>query len=30
MLNTKTLLLSHHGTAGAMLAEKLALEPDLW
>lgn len=26
MLNSKTLLLAHHGTAGALLAEKLALD----
>lgn len=26
MINSKTLLLAHHGTAGALLAEKLALE----
>ena len=26
MLNTKTLLLAHHGTAGALLAEALAFE----
>jgi len=26
MLNTKTLLLAHHGTAGALLAETLALD----
>ena len=26
MINSKTILLSHHGTEGALLAEKLALE----
>ena len=26
MLNSKTLLLAHHGTAGALLAEVLALD----